>query len=49
MTGSAARRLLLALLLSALLVPFAPDTGSSVSAHQQSVGERIDTAHALVR
>jgi hypothetical protein len=48
MIGSAARRLLLALALSAFLVPFAPDT-SSVSAHQQSAGERIDAAHALVR
>lgn len=40
------RNLILALLLGAALVPFAPDTGTVVADTQFS--HRIDTAHSLV-
>jgi hypothetical protein len=40
------RNLILALLLGAALVPFAPDTGTVVAETQFSY--RIDTAHQLV-
>ena len=41
------RRLILALMLGAMLVPFAPNTGSV--AKQNNSSARIDAAHALVR
>lgn len=44
--GRAWRNLILALLLGAALVPFAPDAGT-VSAETQ-VSHRIDTAHRIV-
>jgi hypothetical protein len=44
--GRAWRNLILALLLGAALVPFAPDTGT-VSADTQ-FSHRIDTAHRIV-
>lgn len=44
--GRVWRNLILALLLGAALVPFAPDTGIVVAETQFS--HRIDTAHQLV-
>jgi hypothetical protein len=42
----ASRNLILALLLGAALVPFAPDTGAVVAETQYS--HRIDVAHQIV-
>jgi len=43
----AARRLILALVLGATLVPLAPDTGAVVAKQQITASERIDIAHTI--
>ena len=48
MFTGATRRLILALVLGATLVPLAPNTGAVVAKQQITAAERIDIAHDLV-